>query len=81
MKEADLRYESFKKNLHGPTFIEEKEKEMDRKKIIDNVPKGITLTRLMYPQNKSEIILVGLNRRAYIHCSFIYGKSYKLIST
>jgi hypothetical protein len=32
----------------------------------------MTLSRLFYPPSKSEIILVGLKRRAPIHSSFIY---------
>lgn len=41
-----------------------------------NVPKGITLSRLVYPMDKqgrlSTIVLVGVKRRTMIHASYIY---------
>ena len=38
-----------------------------------NTPEGVTLSRLYYPPNKSEIVLVGLKRKTIIHSSYIYG--------
>jgi len=38
---------------------------------MSNVPKGISFGRLVYPPAGSEIILVGVHRRAFIHSSYI----------
>jgi hypothetical protein len=38
---------------------------------LENVPKGITFSRLIYPPNQSEIIICGVNRRALLHSSFV----------
>lgn len=38
---------------------------------MENVPKGISFGRLVYPLAESEIILVGVQRRAFIHGSYI----------
>lgn len=47
------------------------EKEPDQLSL-ENVPKGISFGRLVYPPTKSEIILVGVKRRALLHSSFVH---------
>jgi hypothetical protein len=38
---------------------------------LENVPKGISFLRLVYPPTQSEIIVCGVKRRGVLHSSFI----------
>lgn len=79
LKEADMRYEGAKTYLFGSKevasktakskSVEDMEDEVDP---LRNVPRGMSLQRLYYPPTKSEIILVGLRRRAGVHAQFLY---------
>lgn len=74
LKQADERYENHKFNLYGygKTKINEIEPEEEVQiNSLENVPEGISFGRLIYPPTKSEIILVGVKRRALLHSSFI----------
>ena len=72
LKEADKRYEGAKTYLFGQTAenVKKAKSAAEEKEEVDplrNVPRGMTLQRLYYPPSKSEIILVGLRRRAGVH--------------
>lgn len=51
---------------------------------MDNVPPGVTISRLDYPVHvkgkitMSTVILLGVKQRAIIHASFVNGKSQSL---
>jgi hypothetical protein len=75
LKDADIRYEAGKQYLIGnlnKDGLTKKKKESYN--VLENVPKGVTLSRLYYPPSKSEIVMIGVNRRAHVHSSFVYGK-------
>ena len=77
LKEADQRYEASKTFLFGSDQAANKAKSTPRPgeeayDPLTNVPRGMTLSRLFYPPSKSEIVLVGLKRRAPVHSSYIY---------
>jgi hypothetical protein len=71
LKEADRRYEGAKTFLFGKTTenVKKAKSAIEDEEIdpLRNVPRGMTLQRLYYPPTKSEIILVGLRRRAGVH--------------
>ena len=72
LKQADSRFEANKNHLYGgKTPIQEKKKK-ENAQPLENVPRGISMQRLYYPPSQSEIILVGLKRRAILHSSYIY---------
>ena len=48
-----------------------KPQEEKNENLLKNVPDGISFARLVYPPNKSEIILCGVKRRAQLHSSFV----------
>jgi hypothetical protein len=78
LKEADARFEVNKKYLvgrHGALKTSELPKEEDRNKLLQNVPKGISLSRLVCPNSDgslSTVILLGVKRRTMIHASYVY---------
>ena len=77
LKEADLRYEGAKTYLYGKSAenVKKAKSALEEAEGVDplrNVPRGMTLQRLYYPPSKSEIILVGLRRRAGVHAQFVY---------
>lgn len=78
LKQADARYEAGKEYLFGaaanPQLSYKKRAAESSYEPLSSVPKGMTLSRFYYPPSKSEIILVGLKRRAIIHSSYLYGK-------
>jgi hypothetical protein len=45
---------------------------------MENVPNGISFGRLEYPPASSEIILVGVHRRAFIHSSYIHDLLFEM---
>ena len=42
------------------------------------MPKGISFSRLIYPPTKSELILVGVKRRAILHSSYVNDLLFEL---
>ena len=53
-------------------------KEIQEGKLLQNVPKGISFSRLIYPQNQSELIICGVKRRALLHSSYINDLIFEL---
>ena len=51
-----------------------------KQSVLENVPDGITVTRLVYPvkvngkTKLSDIILLGVRQRTVIHASYVNGK-------
>jgi len=45
--------------------------EEDQTSYLQNVPKGISFARLLYPPNNTEVIVCGVKRRAMLHSSFV----------
>ena len=90
LKEADQRFEANKQflvgkdggKLIGKEQIETHEVKQERIKqqILENVPEGVTVSRLVYPikvdgvQKLSDIILLGVRQRTVIHASYVNGK-------
>jgi len=90
LKEADKRYS------HGLEFLaggkqniqlvrseddRQKRKTKSKRSMLENIPPGITISRLEYPvyvngkRSMSNVILLGVKQRAVIHASFVNGKS------
>jgi hypothetical protein len=53
-------------------------KEIQEGKLLQNVPKGISFSRLIYPLNQSELIICGVKRRALLHSSYINDLIFEL---
>ena len=89
LKEADQRYDASLEFLAGgkeqaksvQTEDDKMKKRAEQKKsLFDNIPPGVTISRLEYPvyvngkQAMSTVILLGVKQRAIIHASFVNGK-------
>ena len=83
LKEVDARYELQKHFLSGELYNphtslvsseKAKQTEKDRqKRMLENVPEGITISKLAYPANGklSTVILLGVKQRTIIHASYV----------
>jgi hypothetical protein len=43
--------------------------------VLENIPEGVTISKLVYPMGKGElstIILLGVKRRTMVHASYVY---------
>jgi len=70
MKQVEKRLESQLKFLAGDEEFK-LHKELKWKRLLDMLPQNVEIRRLEYTKTGSEIVIVGVDRYSYIHCSLI----------
>ena len=70
MKAVHKRLESQGKFLAGDEEIK-LHKEIKRQRLIDMLPQNVEIRRLVDTKTQSEVVMVGVDRYSYIHCSLI----------
>lgn len=75
LSQADARYEHSKHWLDGKRSKEYYEYNIEKKKIDaslnSNIPDNFFITNLEYPQTKSNVIVLGVERQSYMHAYMV----------